>query len=51
MIRNTVMRTANGKLRPGERKIFERPGLAPQARRKFVVQIETFGHREWWSHG
>jgi hypothetical protein len=43
MIRNAVMRTAKGKLRSGERKIFGRPALAPQARSKFVVQIETFG--------
>jgi hypothetical protein len=43
MIRHAVMRTAKGKLRAGERKIFERPALAPQACHKFVAQIETFG--------
>ena len=43
MIRNAVMRTAKGKLRSGERKIFERPALVPQTCHKFVAQIEIFG--------
>jgi hypothetical protein len=43
MIRNAVMRTAKGKLRSDERKIFGRPALVPQAHPKFVAQIETFG--------
>jgi len=43
MIRNAVMRTANGKLRPDERKIFRRPALFPQVHPKFATQIETFG--------